>query len=120
MSETSKAMMIAKVFDDAHKSPMSLVLLDDLERLLEYVRRPSGPLLAQELASAWGRSKPRPVDDVHELVRQYGADEAELRAELQGAKTESELNAFMEKLGALLGTFQDVVPNSNQNLDSVN
>merc|ERR1719217_2014955 len=38
MSETSKAMMIAKVIDDANKSPMSLVLLDDLERLLEYVR----------------------------------------------------------------------------------
>ena len=30
--------MIAKVFDDAHKSPLSMVVLDDLERLLEYVR----------------------------------------------------------------------------------
>jgi len=38
MAETSKAQHIARVFDDAHKSPLSLVLLDDLERLLEYVR----------------------------------------------------------------------------------
>ena len=37
-SEHAKAGMIAKVFDDAHKSPLSLVILDDLERLLEYVR----------------------------------------------------------------------------------
>lgn len=38
MPETSKAQHIARVFDDAHKSPLSLVMLDDLERLLEYVR----------------------------------------------------------------------------------
>lgn len=38
MNETSKATLIAKIFDDAHKSPMSLVVLDDIERLLEYVR----------------------------------------------------------------------------------
>ena len=38
MSEVGKASMIAKVFDDAHKSPLSMVVLDDLERLLEYVR----------------------------------------------------------------------------------
>jgi len=48
MSEAGKASMIVKVFDDAHKSPLSLVLLDDLERLLEYVRigpRFSNPVL---------------------------------------------------------------------------
>ena len=38
ISEAGKAMAIARVFDDAHKSPLSLVVLDDLERLLEYVR----------------------------------------------------------------------------------
>jgi len=38
LNENSKAQLIAKTFDDAHKSPLSLVLLDDLERLLEYVR----------------------------------------------------------------------------------
>jgi len=39
ISEAGKAMAIARVFDDAHKSPLSLVVLDDLERLLEYVTR---------------------------------------------------------------------------------
>ncbi|KAL1523361.1 hypothetical protein AB1Y20_018305 [Prymnesium parvum] len=38
VSEVGKAAMIAKVFDDAHKSPLSMVVIDDLERLLEYVR----------------------------------------------------------------------------------
>lgn len=38
VSEAAKAAHIARVFDDAHKSPLSLVLIDDLERLLEYVR----------------------------------------------------------------------------------
>ena len=38
MGEMAKAAHIAKVFDDAHKSPLSVVLLDDIERLLEYVR----------------------------------------------------------------------------------
>lgn len=38
VSETGKASHIARVFDDAHKSPLSMVVIDDLERLLEYVR----------------------------------------------------------------------------------
>ena len=38
MGEAAKAAHIARVFDDAHKSPLSLIVLDDLERLLEYVR----------------------------------------------------------------------------------
>eukprot|EP00457_Paulinella_chromatophora_P002362 gb/GEZN01002366.1/.p1 GENE.gb/GEZN01002366.1/~~gb/GEZN01002366.1/.p1 ORF type:complete len:748 (-),score=162.37 gb/GEZN01002366.1/:215-2458(-) len=37
MRDDQKAMDIAKVFDDAYKSPLSLVILDNLERLLEYV-----------------------------------------------------------------------------------
>ena len=36
-SESSKCSAIAKVFDDATKSPLSLILLDDIERLMEYV-----------------------------------------------------------------------------------
>ena len=28
---------LAKLFDDAYKSPVSLIVLDDIERLLEYV-----------------------------------------------------------------------------------
>ncbi|CAK0783695.1 hypothetical protein CVIRNUC_006894 [Coccomyxa viridis] len=36
-SEAAKCQQIAKVFDDAYRSPMSIIVLDDLERLLEYV-----------------------------------------------------------------------------------
>ncbi|KAL4857940.1 Vesicle-fusing ATPase [Chlorella vulgaris] len=36
-SEQSKSSQIAKVFDDAYKSPLSVIVLDDIERLLEYV-----------------------------------------------------------------------------------
>ncbi|CAI5531228.1 unnamed protein product, partial [Closterium sp. Naga37s-1] len=37
MSEPSKCSAIAKVFDDAYKSAFSIVILDDIERLFEYV-----------------------------------------------------------------------------------
>ncbi len=40
-SETFKANGIARVFEDAYKSPLSLVIVDNIERLLEYV--PIGP-----------------------------------------------------------------------------
>eukprot|EP00884_Botryococcus_braunii_P005505 jgi/Botrbrau1/14956/Bobra.0018s0059.1 len=40
-SEQAKANQIAKVFEDAYRSPLSLIILDDIERLLEYV--PIGP-----------------------------------------------------------------------------
>eukprot|EP00667_Euglena_gracilis_P003058 EG_transcript_3065 len=46
--EISKANLIRKVFDDAYKSPFSVIVLDDLERLIEYVHlgpRFSNPLL---------------------------------------------------------------------------
>lgn len=36
-SEQSKTQQLAKLFDDAYKSPLSVILLDDIERLLEYV-----------------------------------------------------------------------------------
>jgi vesicle-fusing ATPase len=36
-SESAKVAAIAKVFDDAHKSPLSVIILDEIERLLEYV-----------------------------------------------------------------------------------
>lgn len=41
MSEAAKCQKIAKTFDDAYKSPLSFIILDDIERLLEYV--PIGP-----------------------------------------------------------------------------
>ncbi|CAI5479711.1 unnamed protein product, partial [Closterium sp. Yama58-4] len=37
MSEPSKCSAIAKVFDDAYKSAFSIVILDDIERVFEYV-----------------------------------------------------------------------------------
>ncbi|DBB18339.1 hypothetical protein WJX82_004385 [Trebouxia sp. C0006] len=36
-SEQAKAAQIAKVFDDAYRSVFSIIILDDIERLLEYV-----------------------------------------------------------------------------------
>jgi vesicle-fusing ATPase len=36
-SETAKVGVIAKAFEDAYKSPLSCIILDDIERLLEYV-----------------------------------------------------------------------------------
>ncbi|PIA55395.1 hypothetical protein AQUCO_00800272v1 [Aquilegia coerulea] len=37
LSESSKCAQIVKVFEDAYKSELSIVILDDIERLLEYV-----------------------------------------------------------------------------------
>ncbi|CAE6136652.1 unnamed protein product [Arabidopsis arenosa] len=37
LSESTKCAHIVKVFEDAYKSPMSIIILDDIERLLEYV-----------------------------------------------------------------------------------
>ncbi|XP_021342424.1 vesicle-fusing ATPase-like isoform X2 [Mizuhopecten yessoensis] len=40
-TETAKCQAIKKIFDDAYKSPLSCVIIDDIERLLDYV--PIGP-----------------------------------------------------------------------------
>lgn len=37
ISESSKCAQIAKVFEDAYRSPLSVIILDDIERLIEYV-----------------------------------------------------------------------------------
>ncbi|KAK3431474.1 hypothetical protein EUGRSUZ_E03103 [Eucalyptus grandis] len=37
LHESTKCAQIAKVFEDAYKSPLSIIILDDLERLLDYV-----------------------------------------------------------------------------------
>ncbi|KAK9821901.1 hypothetical protein WJX74_010997 [Apatococcus lobatus] len=36
-SETAKSSQIAKVFEDSYRSPLSIIVLDDIERLLEFV-----------------------------------------------------------------------------------
>ncbi|CAK9857484.1 unnamed protein product [Sphagnum jensenii] len=37
LQESTKCGMITKVFEDAYKSPLSIIILDDIERLLEFV-----------------------------------------------------------------------------------
>ena len=47
-SEVGKISAIVKVFEDAYKSPLSLIILDDLERLIEFIHigpRFSNPIL---------------------------------------------------------------------------
>lgn len=41
LTELGKAEVITKAFNDAYKSALSMIILDDIERLLEYV--PVGP-----------------------------------------------------------------------------
>jgi vesicle-fusing ATPase len=41
LSESSKADNIIKCFEDAHRSPLSIIIIDDIERILEFV--PIGP-----------------------------------------------------------------------------
>lgn len=35
-SETAKCMQLRKVFDDAYRSPLSCIIIDNIERLLDY------------------------------------------------------------------------------------
>ncbi|KAH9561654.1 hypothetical protein CY35_05G033700 [Sphagnum magellanicum] len=44
LPESRKCALITKVFDDAYKSPRSIIILDDIERLVEYV--PLGPCVS--------------------------------------------------------------------------
>ncbi|KAK6805415.1 hypothetical protein RDI58_003200 [Solanum bulbocastanum] len=61
LSESSKCSQIVKVFEDAYKSPLSIVVLDGIERLLEYV--PIGPrfsnLISQTLLVLLKRLPPK-------------------------------------------------------------
>jgi vesicle-fusing ATPase len=36
-SEMGKISAIVKIFEDAYKSPLSLIVLDDIERLIEFI-----------------------------------------------------------------------------------
>lgn len=61
LSESSKCAQIVKVFEDAYKSQLSIIVLDDIERLLEYV--PIGPrfsnLISQTLMVLLKRLPPK-------------------------------------------------------------
>ncbi|KAL1201789.1 Vesicle-fusing ATPase [Cardamine amara subsp. amara] len=47
LQESKKCAHITKVFEDAYKSPQSIVILDDIERLLEYTE--IGPRFSNEI-----------------------------------------------------------------------
>ncbi|KAJ6852830.1 vesicle-fusing ATPase-like [Iris pallida] len=61
LSESSKCARIVKVFEDAYRSQLSIIVLDDIERLLEYV--PIGPrfsnLISQTLLVLLKRLPPK-------------------------------------------------------------
>jgi len=50
MSESSKASAIAKVFENAYKSPLAVIVVDSIEKLLEYV--PIGPRFSNVVLQA--------------------------------------------------------------------
>eukprot|EP00163_Fabomonas_tropica_P023764 TRINITY_DN411_c0_g1_i1.p1 TRINITY_DN411_c0_g1~~TRINITY_DN411_c0_g1_i1.p1 ORF type:complete len:330 (+),score=75.30 TRINITY_DN411_c0_g1_i1:133-1122(+) len=50
VSESYKCQQIAKVFNDAYKSPLSVIVLDDIERLIEYIR--AGPRFSNTVLQA--------------------------------------------------------------------
>lgn len=60
-SEFARVEAITKVFQDAYKSPLSLIVLDDLERLMDYVR--IGPrfsnIVLQTIFSVLKKQPPR-------------------------------------------------------------
>lgn len=49
----AKASQVLKVFEDAYKSPQSIIILDDIERLLEYVG--IGPRFSNVILQVHGR-----------------------------------------------------------------
>lgn len=46
-SEQTKSLSISKIFDDAYKTPISMIILDDIEKLFEYV--PIGPRFSNQV-----------------------------------------------------------------------
>lgn len=66
-SELAKISAIVKVFDDAYKSPLSLIVLDDIERLIEFIHigpRFSNPILQTLLVLI----KKKPVNTNRKLM----------------------------------------------------
>jgi len=49
-SEAGKLAKITKIFDDAYKSPLSLIVLDDIERLIEFIH--IGPRFSNHILQA--------------------------------------------------------------------
>jgi len=49
-SEQAKISAMVKIFDDAYKSPLSLIVLDDIERLIEFIH--IGPRFSNSVLQA--------------------------------------------------------------------
>merc|ERR1712224_841057 len=62
-----KIAAISQIFDDAHKSPLSLIILEDLERLLDYVC--IGPRFSNNILQLlFSVLKKRPVKNGHRML----------------------------------------------------
>lgn len=48
--QVSKANYISRVFADSYKSPLSIILIDDLERIIDFVR--TGPRFSNTVLQA--------------------------------------------------------------------
>jgi len=59
-SESAKCMQLRKVFDDAYKSPLSVIIIDNVERLLDYSPNgsPYSNLVLQALLALLGKRPP--------------------------------------------------------------
>lgn len=64
--ELEKCQKLAKAFEDAYKSPLSLVILDDIERLLEYV--PIGPRFSNAVLQTLQVLVNKPPPSGHRLL----------------------------------------------------
>ena len=66
-TDFAKVQAIAKVFEDAYKSPLSLIVLDDIERLLEFVH--IGPRFSNAVLQALlVLIKKKPADPSRKLL----------------------------------------------------
>jgi vesicle-fusing ATPase len=66
-SESAKVTEISKIFDDAYKTPLALIVLDDLERLMDYVR--IGPRFSNVVLQAlFSLLKKRPTKENRRLL----------------------------------------------------
>jgi len=92
VSEIGKSAEIAKIFEDSYKSPLSLIIIDDIERLLEYV--PIGPRFSnQVLQTLMVVTKKLPPVDGRKLMILATTSSPEI---LQDMQLKSSFNAILQ------------------------
>jgi len=69
-NELTKVAEISKIFDDAYKTPLSVIVLDDLERLMEYVR--IGPRFSNVILQAFFSLLKKPPPKLQQEHRATG------------------------------------------------